>query len=228
MFLIVHYINFFKAFIHTHTHTHIYIYKFLRQGILPTRPNPQVEGPPLVDCLRFPFQYIRRYSPLLVRLLRPQPVDACHVVLTSTHVEVTNVDGRIILKFILNMRDGGAWTGFVWLMIDASDELYYKRYGLMKRRFPWSAEEFWNSLGTVTSLWGIFGGKMGHCDRSLFQYFEFPTVTRTHTHTQTRQQIGQHQMDSLVQVRQNKINITWVAYKISLRLCTWTHTHNIH
>jgi hypothetical protein len=171
------------------------VYQFLRQGILTTYANPQSGGPPLFDCLQFPFQYIRRYSPHLTRLLHPQPVDACHVLMTSrlrlkcdgtraetrfclsakrtspfkpagasiqlntgsrgvrisgsnavytvflgsvrvlathsirqfplhfpshaslcaikfqtdsTHFEVTNVDGRIILKFTLNMRDGRA------------------------------------------------------------------------------------------------------------------------
>ena len=187
-----------------------YMCVFLRQGILTTRPNPQGGGPPIVDCLRFPFQYLRRYSPHLVSLLRPQPVDVCHVVLTSTHFAVKNADWRIILKCILNMRDGTAWIGFIWLRLGTSDELFYKTYGLMKHRFSWSVEKFSTNLGTSISLWGTSGGKMGHCDRSLFQYF--PPL-HTHTHATNRSASNGHPCSS--RPKQNQYNVGCIQNKLA-------------
>jgi hypothetical protein len=36
------------------------------------------------------------------------------------HLEAPGVDGRIILKWILDKRDVGAWTGWIWLRIGTS------------------------------------------------------------------------------------------------------------
>ena len=36
-------------------------------GFVSTSPNPQAEGPPLVDCLRLLIQYIRSYLPSTVK-----------------------------------------------------------------------------------------------------------------------------------------------------------------
>jgi hypothetical protein len=33
------------------------------------------------------------------------------------HLEELDVDGRIILKYILKIYDGRAWTGLMWLRI---------------------------------------------------------------------------------------------------------------
>jgi hypothetical protein len=38
------------------------------------------------------------------------------------HLEDPGVDGRIILKRILNNLDGEAWTGLSWLRIRTGDE----------------------------------------------------------------------------------------------------------
>jgi hypothetical protein len=35
----------------------------------------------------------------------------------ADHLEYPDVDGRIILKSILNDWDVGAWTGLIWLSI---------------------------------------------------------------------------------------------------------------
>jgi hypothetical protein len=37
------------------------------------------------------------------------------------------VDGRIILKWILETQDLGVWTGFNWLMMDFSGVIFYTR-----------------------------------------------------------------------------------------------------
>jgi hypothetical protein len=40
------------------------------------------------------------------------------------HVEDTGIDGRIILKCMLNLLGGGeAWTGLIWLRIGTSSGL---------------------------------------------------------------------------------------------------------
>jgi len=109
------------------------------------------------------------------------------------------------MNWIYVAQDGYRWW-VIWKMVWLNETSVFLKCGKIS-----------NSSGTATSLWGIFGGKIGYCDRSLFQYFGFPPY---YTHTHTRQQTHRHPMDSLAQVRQNKINITWVAYKISLRLCT--------
>ena len=31
------------------------------------------------------------------------------------HLEDLGVDGRIILKFIFELQNGGSWTGLIWL-----------------------------------------------------------------------------------------------------------------
>jgi len=41
------------------------------------------------------------------------------------HLEDPGVGGKIILKWILKTRDGGAWTGFVWLRIGTGDGLLW-------------------------------------------------------------------------------------------------------
>jgi hypothetical protein len=39
------------------------------------------------------------------------------------HSEDVGVDGRIILKWILNKLHGEMWTGFIWLWIGTSGRL---------------------------------------------------------------------------------------------------------
>jgi hypothetical protein len=37
------------------------------------------------------------------------------------NLEDPQVDGRIILKYILKKQDGKAWTGFIWLRLGTSE-----------------------------------------------------------------------------------------------------------
>jgi len=36
------------------------------------------------------------------------------------HLEITGIDGKIILKWILKAEDGRVWCGFIWLKIGTS------------------------------------------------------------------------------------------------------------
>jgi hypothetical protein len=40
------------------------------------------------------------------------------------HLEDLGIDGKIILKLILRKQGGKVWTGFVWLRIGTSGELF--------------------------------------------------------------------------------------------------------
>jgi hypothetical protein len=43
------------------------------------------------------------------------------------HLEDPDVDGRIIIKWIFERLDGGAWTGSIWLRIGTGGGLLYIR-----------------------------------------------------------------------------------------------------
>jgi len=42
----------------------------------------------------------------------------------KNHVEDLGVDERVIPKLFLNKQNGSAWTGLIWLRIEASDGLF--------------------------------------------------------------------------------------------------------